>query len=126
MVQGKSNEGAAVSRGDAIRPFSVHMPDKALVDLRWRIAATRWPDRETVADQSQGVKLTQLQALVEYWQKEYDWRKVEAKLNALPQFVSEIDGLDLHFIQVRSRHPKALPLLITHGWPGSVLELVKV
>jgi pimeloyl-ACP methyl ester carboxylesterase len=101
------------------------MPEEALADLRRRITATRWPDRETVLDQSQGVKLAQIQSLVHYWQTEYDWRKVEAKLNALPQFVTEIDGLDIHFIQVRSRHPHALPLLMTHGWPGSVLELVK-
>jgi pimeloyl-ACP methyl ester carboxylesterase len=96
------------------------------VDLRQRIAATRWPDRETVKDQSQGVPLAKLQELVRYWGTDYDWRKVEAKLNALPQFVTTIDGLDIHFIHVRSRHPNALPLIITHGWPGSILELVKV
>jgi pimeloyl-ACP methyl ester carboxylesterase len=125
MAQGSSNERTAASRGVEFRPFTIHMPEAALADLRRRIAATRWPDRETVADQSQGVKLAQIQSLVAYWQTEYDWRKVEAKLNALPQFVTEIDGLDIHFIQARSRHPHALPLLMTHGWPGSVLELVK-
>jgi pimeloyl-ACP methyl ester carboxylesterase len=110
---------------DAIRPYRVNIPDAALVDLRRRVNATRWPDKETVNDQSQGVQLAKLQALVSYWGKEYDWRKVEAKLNSLPQFMTEIDGLDIHFIHVKSKHPKALPLLITHGWPGSVLELVK-
>ncbi|HEY0467033.1 MAG TPA: epoxide hydrolase [Polyangiaceae bacterium] len=109
-----------------IRPFVVNFPEQALVDLRRRIAATRWPPRETVADQSQGVQLTKLQELVGYWGSAYDWRKVEAKLNALPQFVTTIDGLDIQFIHVRSRHPNAMPLIITHGWPGSILELVKV
>ncbi|HEY9644422.1 MAG TPA: epoxide hydrolase family protein, partial [Coleofasciculaceae cyanobacterium] len=95
-------------------------------DLRRRIAATRWPDKETVTDQAQGVQLTTLQELVRYWGTEYDWRKAEAKLNALPQFVTTIDGLDIHFIHVRSQHPNALPLIITHGWPGSVIEQLKV
>jgi pimeloyl-ACP methyl ester carboxylesterase len=108
----------------AIRPFRVDIPEEALVDLRQRIAATRWPDKETVADRSQGVQLARLQALVRYWGTDYDWRKVEAKLNALPQFVTEIDGLDIQFMHVRSRHPNALPLIITHGWPGSVLNEV--
>ncbi len=97
-----------------------------LVDLRKRVAATRWPDKETVTDQSQGVQLAKLQALVRYWGTEYDWRKAEAKLNALPQFVTTIDGLDIQFVHVRSRHPNAMPLIMTHGWPGSVLELLKV
>ena len=110
----------------AIRTFHVSIPEADLVDLRRRIAATRWPERETVADQSQGVQLATLQALVRYWGTDYDWRKAEAKLNALPQFVTTIDGVDIHFIHVRSKHPHALPLLMTHGWPGSVLELVKV
>jgi pimeloyl-ACP methyl ester carboxylesterase len=110
----------------AIRTFHVDIPEADLVDLRRRIAATRWPERETVADQSQGVQLATLQALVRYWGTDYDWRKAEAKLNALPQFVTTIDGVDIHFIHVRSKHPDALPLLMTHGWPGSVLELVKV
>ncbi len=111
---------------DAIRPFHVHFPQEALDDLKRRIAATRWPDKETVADPSQGVPLEKLQALVRYWGTDYDWRKCEAKLNALPQFITNIDGLDIHFIHVRSRHPNALPLLITHGWPGSVIEQLKV
>ena len=110
----------------AIRPFTVSVPEKALVDLRQRIAATRWPDRETVADRSQGAQLAKIQALVRYWGTGYDWRKAEAKLNALPQFTTNIDGLDIHFIHVRSRHKNALPVIITHGWPGSVLELTKV
>jgi pimeloyl-ACP methyl ester carboxylesterase len=114
-----------VPAADAVRPFRVNVPEEQLVDLRQRIGATRWPDKETVADQSQGVQLAKLQELVRYWGTDYDWRKAEAKLNALPQFVTEIDGLDIHFIHVRSRHPNALPLIITHGWPGSVLELVK-
>jgi len=110
----------------AIRPFNVKVPENALIDLRQRIAATRWPDRETVPDRSQGVQLEKLQALVRYWGTGYDWRKAEAKLNALPQFMTTIDGLDIHFIHVRSRHPNALPLIMTHGWPGSIFELVKV
>jgi len=110
----------------AIRPFNVKVPEKAVVDLRQRIAATRWPDREIVTDRSQGAQLAKIQALVRYWGTGYDWRKAEAKLNALPQFVTKIDGLDIHFIHVRSRHPNALPLIMTHGWPGSIFELVKV
>src|SRR3989442_14381676 len=101
----------------AIRPFQVDVPEKALVDLRRRIAATRWPDKETVADQSQGAQLAKLQELVRYWGSGYDWRKAEAKLNALPQFTTNIDGLDIHFIHVRSRQRNALPVIITHGWP---------
>ncbi|MGO4325985.1 epoxide hydrolase family protein [Cupriavidus sp. 2TAF22] len=111
---------------DAIRPFRVHVPQAALTDLHRRLAATRWPDPETVSDRSQGVQLVKLQALVQYWGTSYDWRKAEAKLNALPQFLTNIDGLDIHFIHVRSRHPQALPLIMTHGWPGSVFELLKV
>ena len=110
----------------AIRPFRVNVPEAALIDLRRRIAATRWPERETVNDHSQGVQLEKLKALVRYWGTDYDWRKAEAKLNALPQFVTTIDGLDIHFIHVRSRHPNAMPLIMTHGWPGSVFELLKV
>ena len=117
-------EPGAASR--EVRPFSVHVPDAALVDLRRRVAATRWPDRETVTDASQGAQLARLQELVRYWGTGYDWRKVEAKLNALPQFVTNIDGIEVHFIHVRSRHENALPLIITHGWPGSVLELIKL
>ncbi len=111
---------------DAIRPFRIHVPEEQVVELRQRIAATRWPDKETVQDRSQGVQLAKLQALVSYWGTDYDWRKAEAQLNALPQFVTKIDGLDIHFIHVRSRNPNALPLIITHGWPGSILEQVKV
>jgi pimeloyl-ACP methyl ester carboxylesterase len=109
----------------AIRPFRAHVPDEALVDLRRRIAVTRWPDRETVTDRSQGVPLATLQALVRYWGTDYDGRQAEAKLKAWPQFVTTIDGLDIHFIHVRSRHPNALPLIMTHGWPGFVFELLK-
>ncbi len=123
---GEAKKRGAESTGTAIRPFHIAVPDEALVDLRRRIAATRWPDRETVTDRSQGVQLARLQQLVSYWGTEYDWRKVEARLNALPQFVTTIDGLDVHFIHVRSRHPNALPLLMTHGWPGSVLEFAEV
>ena len=116
---------AAAAEAKEIRPFRVNIPEDALVDLRRRVVATRWPARETVNDQSQGVQLAKIQELVRYWGTDYDWRKVEAKLNALPMFVTEIDGLDIQFIHVRSRHPNALPLIITHGWPGSILELVK-
>jgi quercetin dioxygenase-like cupin family protein/pimeloyl-ACP methyl ester carboxylesterase len=117
---------AADPNGDAIRPFRISVSDEALADLRRRVLATRWPDRETVTDQSQGVPLARLQALIQYWGTGYDWRKLEAKLNALPQFTTNIDGLDIHFIHVRSRHPHALPVIITHGWPGSVIELLKI
>ena len=112
--------------GEAIRPFSFTAPEAALVDLRRRLAATRWPERETVADPSQGVQLATIQALVRYWATDYDWRKIEAKLHALPQFVTEIDGLDIHFIHVRSKHENALPLIVTHGWPGSIIEQLKI
>jgi pimeloyl-ACP methyl ester carboxylesterase len=111
---------------DAIRPFKINVPEADLGDLRRRIAATRWPDRETVKDQSQGAPLAKFQELVRYWGTDYDWRKVEAKLNALPQFVTTIDGVDIHFIHVRSSHPNALPLIVTHGWPGSVIEQLKI
>jgi pimeloyl-ACP methyl ester carboxylesterase len=110
----------------AVRPFQVDVPGEDLVDLRRRIAATRWPDKETVPDRSQGAQLDKMQALIQYWGTDYDWRKVEAKLNALPHFMTEIDGLDIHFIHVRSRHEDALPLIVTHGWPGSIIELLKV
>jgi pimeloyl-ACP methyl ester carboxylesterase len=111
---------------NAIRPFSVHVPEADLLDLRQRIAATRWPGKETVNDRSQGAELAKLQALVRYWGTDYDWRKAEAKLNALPQFTTNIDGVDIHFIHVRSRHENALPLIVTHGWPGSVIEQLKI
>ena len=110
----------------AIRPFRVDVSEEAVAELRRRIAATRWPDPETVVDRSQGVQLTKIQELVKYWGTDYDWRKAEATLNALPQFVTEIYELDIHFIHVRSAHRDALPLIMTHGWPGSVLELVKI
>jgi len=109
-----------------IRPFTVQIPEADLEALRARIAATRWPDRETVADQSQGVQSATIQELARYWASDYDWRRSEARLNALPQYITEIDGLDIHFIHVKSPHENALPLIITHGWPGSVIELLNV
>src|SRR5256714_2644777 len=121
-----ASPGHAQTSDRSIRPFTVQVPQAALNDLRRRIAATRWPDRETVEDFSQGVQLEKLKPLVQYWGTQYDWRKAEAKLNALPQFVTTIDGVDIHFIHVRSRHKNALPLIITHGWPGSVIEQIKV
>src|SRR5262245_46390585 len=105
-----------------IRPFQFHVPEEDLVDLRRRLAATRWPEQEPVADASQGVQLAAIQALARYWATEYDFRRLEARLHALPQFVTELDGLDVHFLHVRSPHEHALPLVITHGWPGSVVE----
>src|SRR6058998_1474685 len=118
--------GKQASDMNAIRPFHVSFPEAELTELRRRINATRWPDKETVADQSQGVQLATIQELARYWGTEYDWRTCEAKLNALPQFMTEIDGLDIHFIHVRSRHENALPLIVTHGWPGSVIEQLKI
>ena len=115
----------AAAAGDVVRPFTVSIPDDEIDDLRRRIAATRWPDRETVNDQSQGIQIEKLRPLVGYWGTGYDWRKAEARLNALPQFMTTIDGLDIHFIHIRSKVPNALPLIMTHGWPGSVLELLK-
>lgn len=109
-----------------IRPFTVHFPDTELEALRERIETTRWPETETVADHSQGTPLATSKALAQYWASEYDWRKVEAKLNALPQYITEIDGLDIHFIHVRSKHEDALPLIVTHGWPGSIVEQLKI
>jgi pimeloyl-ACP methyl ester carboxylesterase len=109
-----------------IHPFVVDFPETELIDLRRRIEATRWPDRETVPDQTQGVQLDTVQALARYWATEYDWRACEARLNALPQFITQIDGLDIHFIHVRSKHDNALPLIVTHGWPGSVVEQLKI
>lgn len=116
----------AAAKGNAIRTFRVDIPDEALDDLRRRILATHWPDKETVNDQSQGVQLETIQELAHYWQTDYDWRKCEAKLNELPQFITEIDGLDIHFIHVRSKHENALPLIVTHGWPGSIIEQLKI
>jgi pimeloyl-ACP methyl ester carboxylesterase len=117
---------AAEADKTAIRPFTFTAPEKDLVELRRRVQATAWPDRETVPDASQGVQLATIQALARYWATDYDWRKVEAKLNALPQFMTEIDGLDIHFIHVRSKHKNALPVIVTHGWPGSILEQLKI
>ena len=111
---------------NAIRPFRVDVPEEELIELRRRIKATRWPDRETVTDETQGVQLATVQALAQYWATEYDWHKCQVRLNALPQFITEIDGLDIHFIHVRSKHENALPLIVTHGWPGSVVEQLKI
>jgi pimeloyl-ACP methyl ester carboxylesterase len=115
-----------VESATEIRPFQIDVRDEALDDLRRRIAATNWPERETVADQSQGVPLDMIQKLARYWMTDYDWRTVEANLNALPQFITEIDGLDIHFIHVRSQHEDALPLIVNHGWPGSIIEQLKI
>jgi hypothetical protein len=115
------------AKGNTVRPLDVAaVPEEKLTDLRRRINATEWPERETVTDASQGVQLATMQALGRYWATEYDWRKVEARLNALPHFITEIDGLDIHFIHVRSKHDGALPLMVTHGWPGSVIEQLKI
>ena len=111
---------------NAIRPFNVNVPESELAELRSRIHATRWPERETVTDATQGVQLATTQSLARYWATQYDWRKCEARLNALPQFITEIDGLDIHFIHVRSQHKNALPLIVTHGWPGSIVEQMKI
>ena len=111
---------------NAVRPFQVNVPEAELTDLRRRIDATRWPERETVTDHSQGVPLATMQKLARYWATEYDWRKVEARLNAHPQFMTKIDGLDIHFIHARSTHEDALPLIVTHGWPGSTIEQLKI
>ena len=113
-------------RGGAIRPFTIDIDREAIDDLRRRLTATRLPEKETVADESQGVQLATIRQLAQYWQNDYDWYKVEARLNALPQYVTEIDGLDIHFIHVRSKHENALPIIVTHGWPGSVIEQLKI
>lgn len=132
-MEGTMSEGSATQRssgqpadGIAILPFHSNFPETELTDLRRRVNTTRWPERETVADATQGVQLATTQKLARYWATEYDWRKCEARLNALPQFITSIDGLDIHFIQVRSKHPNALPVIITHGWPGSIIEQLKV
>src|SRR5215813_12967090 len=117
---------AAIESASEIRSFQVDVLEEELADLRRRIAATRWPEKETVADQSQGVQLATIQELARYWGTDYDFRRFEARLNALPQFITEIDGLDIHFIHVKSPHENALPLIITHGWPGSVIEMLNV
>jgi len=121
-----SRQARVETKSDAIREFHVNVPESELAELRRRINATRWPDRETVSDATQGVQLATTQALARYWATEYDWRKCEARLNALPQFITEIDGLDIHFIHVRSKHPNALPVIVTHGWPGSIVEQLKI
>ena len=127
LIPAFADDGSTETNGpDAIRPFHVHFPDAALLDLRQRIAATRWPEQETVTDDSQGVQLATIQELAHYWATDYDWRKCEAKLNALPMFVTTIDGLDIQFIWVRSKNPNALPMILTHGWPGSILEFTKI
>jgi pimeloyl-ACP methyl ester carboxylesterase len=117
---------AAGTTEEAIRPYNISIPEEALTDLRQRIKATRWPDRETVNDQSQGVQLATMQKLARYWSTDYDWRKCEARLKALPNFVTTIDGVDIHFIHVRSKEKNALPMIITHGWPGSIIEQLKI
>jgi pimeloyl-ACP methyl ester carboxylesterase len=116
----------AAGTAEAIRPFRVQFPDKALADLKSRVAATRWPSREIVLDQSQGVQLATIQKLANYWANSYDWRRVEAKLNSYPQFITNIDGVDIHFIHVRSKEKNALPIIVTHGWPGSIVEQLKI
>jgi pimeloyl-ACP methyl ester carboxylesterase len=116
----------ASEQADAIRPFQMNFPEAELTELRRRVNATKWPERETVTDATQGVQLATVQALARYWGTDYDWRKVEARLSALPQFITEIDGLDIHFIHVRSKHENALPLIVTHGWPGSIIEQLKI
>jgi len=116
----------AVAGDTSIRPFSINVPQEQLDDLRRRVAATRWPDKETVTDDTQGVQLATIQRLAKYWATDYDWRKIETRLNSLPQFVTEIDGLDIHFIHVRSKHENALPVIVTHGWPGSIIEQLKI
>jgi pimeloyl-ACP methyl ester carboxylesterase len=117
---------ATIESATEIRPFQVEIPDEALEDLCRRVTATQWPEKETVADQSQGVPLATMQKLARHWATEYDWRKVEAALNALPQFITEIDGLEIHFIHARSKHEHALPLIVNHGWPGSIIEQLKI
>jgi pimeloyl-ACP methyl ester carboxylesterase len=119
-------DGEQASDKNPIRPFQVDFPAAELTELRRRIKATKWPERETVTDGSQGVQLATIQELARYWGTKYDWRKVEARLNALPQFITEIDGLDIHFVHIRSKHDNALPLIVTHGWPGSVIEQLKI
>src|SRR4051812_27260802 len=127
-VEAEQQAGAVQTGGDPtdLRPFRVNVPEAELTDLRRRVKATKWPERETVADDSQGVRLATSQALARYWATDYDWRKVEVRLNAVPQFITNIDGLDIHFIHVRSKHENALPMIVTHGWPGSVIEQLKI
>jgi pimeloyl-ACP methyl ester carboxylesterase len=128
MPQTSSLEQTSSQTADknTLRPFRVSVPESDLTELRIRINATKWPERETVPDATQGVQLDTIQALAQYWATEYDWRKIEAKLNARPQFITEIDGLDIHFLHIRSQHENALPLIVTHGWPGSIIEQMKI
>jgi pimeloyl-ACP methyl ester carboxylesterase len=127
LTQPAGAEPAVAARAkDAIHEFRISFPQTELDDLRRRVLATRWPDRETVADATQGVQLATVQKLARYWSTDYDWRKIEAKLSSLPNFVTEIDGLDIHFVHVRSKHENALPLIVTHGWPGSIIEQLKI
>ena len=122
----RSHAASTTDEREAIRPYNINIPEEALTDLRQRIKATRWPDKETVSDQSQGVQLATVQKLARYWSTDYDWHKCEAKLKALPNFITTIDGVDIHFIHVRSKNAKALPIIITHGWPGSIIEQLKI
>lgn len=117
---------SAATGDDTVRPFTISFPDEDLAELRGRILSTRWPERETVTDDTQGVQLATMQKLADYWTTDYDWRKMEARLNALPNFITNIDGLDIHFIHVRSQHENALPMIVTHGWPGSMIEQLKI
>jgi pimeloyl-ACP methyl ester carboxylesterase len=126
VLAGEKPANATKEDRHTIRPFHVNVPEAELTELRRRINATRWPERETVTDASQGVQLATMHALARYWATEYDWRRIEAKMNALPQFITEIDGLDIHFIHVRSKHENALPMIVTHGWPGSIIEQMKI
>src|SRR5207248_7910988 len=126
IATAKSHAASMTDDREAIRPYNISIPEEALADLQRRIKATRWPEKETVNDQSQGVQLATMQKLARYWATDYDWRKCEAKLKALPQFVTTIDGLDIHFVHVRSKNPNALPVIITHGWPGSIIEQLKI
>jgi pimeloyl-ACP methyl ester carboxylesterase len=126
LSNAQTGQGNKAIDSEVIRPFQVHIPQGDLDDLRCRVLATKWPDREIVKDESQGVQFATMQALARYWATDYDWRKVEARLNALPQFVTTVDGVDIHFIHVKSKHLNALPIIITHGWPGSIIEQLKV
>jgi pimeloyl-ACP methyl ester carboxylesterase len=126
LAEAQDGSTASVKTTESIRPFKVQFPDADLTNLRQRVLATKWPKKETVTDETQGVQMATMQKLAQYWATDYDWRKIEAKLNALPQFMTTIDGVDIHFIHVRSKHPHALPVIITHGWPGSIIEQLKV
>jgi len=126
LTEGQTSTSVNLSQDETIKRFEVHVPKEKVQDLKRRLIATRWPDKETVSDKSQGVQLDKLQELVHYWSTDYDWRKAEAKLNALPQFITNIDGVDIQFIHVRSKEPNALPVIIIHGWPGSIFELLKI